>query len=75
MGGAFVGGEGGEEGCGAREGAENELDAVVVIIGVVVLVGEVGDGEGIEAEFLVGGSEGCVGEGEVDVLPWVEGLL
>lgn len=37
-----------------------------------VLMGEIGDGEGVEAEFFVGGGERG-GEGEVDVLAWVEG--
>lgn len=72
------GGEGGEEGCGAGEGADDEVDAAavfVVVIAVAVFVGEVGDGEGVEAEFFVRGGEGCGGEGKVDVLAWVEGLL
>lgn len=41
---------------------------------MLVFVGEVGDGEGVEAEFFVWGGERG-GEREVDVLTWVEGAF
>lgn len=41
---------------------------------MVVLMGEVGDCERVYAEFFLRGGEGW-GNGEIDVLAWVEGCF